>query len=228
MRGVDSRAGWLRLVDAACRVFVLWALAGCASLQPVARADTASVIPGGAPTYSFAASQDKLPFEREVARAQLHYSPYSPRVWVEFYGGHSSGWLVGLGSFYPLDVRWQLKDGRQFILERIDVPRLMQEFSRSHRIELQHQRENRPRDSAGDYGPSFVIEVADRWLVLKWQITLNLTPVGQRFKPGGAAAHWALVREEHIIAALPGRLVEGLDFDVKREALAAGGGVNAR
>ncbi|MFD0667968.1 hypothetical protein ACT80S_09625 [Ramlibacter sp. MAHUQ-53] len=212
MRGVDSARRLVRYGRWGSSVLLLLWLVGCAS--PGGQAG-ASAIPGGHPVYNFGVAQDRVMFERQVARAQVNYSPHSQRAWGDFSGGEGSGFIVGLTGFYPLDVRWKLKDGRQFIAERVDVGRLVREFAETRQILLQHQRERRTFGPTGDHPPLFAIAVADGWLVLKWQIVFNLRPVAERLKPPGTVGPAVYVREEHIVATVPGTPAQDIDFDSK-------------
>lgn len=120
-----------------------------------------------------------------------------------------------LQMYYPLSVRWELKDGRQFIAENIDVRAAMQTYFKTHDIQLQWQREKRASKSFGDYVPAFVHEVKDDGVVLKWLVTLNLTPVAQRFSATGAANKWHFKDEEYIVTTIQGTPTSGIDFDKK-------------
>ena len=91
--------------------------------------------------------------------------------------------VIGLYAYVPLGVRWKLKDGREFILEGIDIRTLMRDYFKSHDIKMPWQNENRPYDNVGDYGPLLTHEVDGDSVRIKWSITTNHTPVDKRLSP---------------------------------------------
>jgi len=190
-------------------------LAACASTGPIRQ--SSAPLPGDAQYYSYGVSQSKENFAN-VARAQSDYTLYvDQRTWTDDKPGRAPATMNMLQIYYPLHVRWELKDGRQFILENIDVAAIMREYFKTHRLELQHQREGRPRDSVGDYGPSFVHEIRDDTVILKWLLTTNHTPVNERLKANGAATRWRLTEEEYPVIELKGRPTRGIDFEKRWE-----------
>lgn len=190
-------------------------LAACASTGPMRQ--SSAPLPGDAQYYSYGVSQSKENFAN-VARAQSDYTLYADRrTWGDDKPGRAPSMMNMLQIYYPLHVRWELKDGRQFILEDIDVAAIMREYFKTHHVELQHQREGRSRDSVGDYGPSFVHEVRDDMVILKWLITTNHTPINERLKPTGKANRWTLTEEEHTVIELKGQPTTGIDFEKRWE-----------
>lgn len=190
-------------------------LAACASQGSIAQ--QRAPLPGDAQFYSYGVSQRKENFAN-VARAQSEYALYATeRHWVDISARRSPAEFNMLQIYYPLHVRWELKDGRQFILENIDVAAIMREYFKTHRLELQHQKEGRQRDSVGDYGPAFVHEILDDVVILKWLITTNQTPVNQRLQANGAANKWRLTEEEFPVIELKGKPTMGIDFEKKWE-----------
>lgn len=186
-------------------------LAACAGSSS-ARQPSAP-LPGDAQYYSYGVSQSKENFAN-ITRAQSHIGLYTKeKYWNNIRPMRAPASINMLQIYYPLSVRWELKDGKQFILENIDVDAIMREYFRTHRLELQHQREGRVRDSVGDYGPAFVHEVRDDVLILKWLITTNHTPVPERLKPTGAANKWRLTDEEHPVIELKGNPTSEIDFE---------------
>ncbi len=122
-------------------------------------------------------------------------------------------------AYYPLHVRWKLKDGREFILENIDTAALMREYFKTHKLQLQWQREGRPQAKVGEGSPLLAHEVKDDTVILKWVITINRTPVNERLTPTGAANYWDTYDEEHVVAVLKGIPTSGIDFRKTRELL---------
>jgi hypothetical protein len=170
--------------------------------------------PGGSPTYSFGVAQSPENFAN-VRYAEVAEGLYpGERYWGRFGPGVAPGTQAALTRYFPFSVRWELKDGRQFLLENIDVRAIMREYFRDPRnhLVLPWQREGRPRAAVGDMDPALVYEVKDDVLRLKWLLTINRTPVGQRLLPTGEAAPWDLVYEEHLVKEIPGVPVQGIDF----------------
>jgi hypothetical protein len=174
---------------------------------------TTDYFPGGSQFYSFGTSQSQENFAN-VDRAQLHFGLYAKeRGWEPLVVGHGSGRFNALQAYAPIDMRWRLKDGREFILENIDARALNQEYFKTHQILLQHQREHRPYHGAGDYDPALVVEVKDDTFILKWLLIINKTPVNERFQANGAANRWVREYEEHTIATLKGNPTSNINFD---------------
>jgi hypothetical protein len=193
-------------------------LAGCAIGPGGSPAPGRDYFPGGAPSYNWGVGQSKANFAN-VERAQDEYSPYTTqRVWKDATaGGRASGTMLGLTAYYPLHVRWKLKDGREFMLENIDIRAIMREYFKTHDIQLQWQREGRARDGVGDLGPLLAHEVKDDTVLIKWVITTNHTPVNQRLTATGAATRWVFTDEEHLVTVIKGVPTSGIDFDKKWE-----------
>jgi hypothetical protein len=174
---------------------------------------------GGSPYYSFGVAQSKENFAN-VRRAQSALGMYADdRLWADSGPGIAPARVSMVQYYFPFSMRWELKDGRQFLLENIDVRSIMQEYFKDPRNErlLQWQREGRPRDPNGDFYPSVVYEVKDDVLRLKWLLTINRTPVDQRILTSGAATPWDLAREEYLVTEIKGRWVQGIDFNQQWE-----------
>jgi hypothetical protein len=189
----------------------LW-LAACA--QMTAPNTGRDYLPGGAAFYSAGSAQNKGYFMKHVKRVQSDYSLYSgQRHWGDDGPNPAPAHLNRLQIYYPLHVRWELKDGRQFIAENINVRAIMQDYFKTHAIQLQWQREGRQRDSVGDFDPSLVFEVREDEVILKWLITINHTPVNERLTSTGAAAQWKFSKEQHVVGSVKGTRTQGIDFD---------------
>jgi len=188
------------------------ALAACTSTGSAANGQR-DYFPGGAPSYDWGMSQRQEDFVN-VERAQAYYGLFkSQRAWENVsVGRRASATILGLGSYYRLDVRWKLKDGREFLLENIDVAAIMREYFKTHDLQSQWQREKRPRARVGDAGPMLTYDVEDDTVRLKWVITTNHTPVDQRLTPQGAATPWVTTDEEHIVTTIKGVPTQGIDF----------------
>lgn len=192
-------------------VLLLAALSACVS-NPSMSAGV-DYFPGGSQFYSYGVVQSKENFAN-VERAQSNYGMYSKqRSWLDIHAERAPGSINMLQAYYPLHVRWKLKDGREFILEKIDIRAIMREYFKTHDIRLQWQREGRPRSKSGDYDPSLVHEVKDDTVIIKWLITTNHTPVNERFTSTGAANRWKLSEEEFIVTTLKGNPTSGIDFE---------------
>lgn len=192
-------------------LLIALALVACASNPSSSRG--AAYFPGGSQFYSYGTSQSKENFEN-IVRAQSAYALYSKEVyWQDIKPVRAPAHINMLQAYFPLSVRWQLKDGRQFIAQNIDVRAIMGEYFKNTDIKLPWQREGRARAKSGDYDPSFVHELKGDSLILKWLITTNHTPVNERFTSTGAATRWALSEDEYIVTTIKGTLTNGIDFD---------------
>lgn len=176
------------------------------------------VFPGNYWNYSMGPFQRKENFEN-VERAQWNSSPRNtPRNWGDINPSRSAiGNLGNLQSYFMFDVRWKLKDGREFILENIDVRGISNDYLRKNPIQLQWQRENRPEVKVGEGYPILSHEVKNDAVLLKWVIRINRTPVNQRLTATGAATKWDIYDEEYLMAVIPGKPTLGLDFNTKYE-----------
>ena len=127
-----------------------------------------------------------------------------------------SGNLGNLRSYLKFDMRWKLKDGREFILENIDVRSYSMAYLNKNPLQLQWQRENRQRSKfGGDFDPLLTYEVKDDAVLLKWVVRINYTPVNARFTQAGAATRWDVQYEEYIFATILGKPTSGIDFNKK-------------
>lgn len=186
------------------------AVSGCASTATTS-AQSANPLPGDAQFYGFGISQSKEDFAN-VEIAQYHLGLYkTQRSWIRITTGRGAN-NIGLRAYYPVDVRWKLKDGREFILEGIDTAAIMREYFKANQLLLIHQREKRPRHPVGDYDPALQFGVKDDTVVIKWLLILNHTPPKQRLQPSGAVNPWNTEHEEHFVAALKGKPTSGIDF----------------
>ncbi|MFO1244467.1 MAG: hypothetical protein U1E71_04700 [Ramlibacter sp.] len=175
-------------------------------------------IPGGYWMYAFGVGQTYENFEN-VERAQYYYGIWSnERSWVGMGPSRRAfGNKLALRAYYPLHVRWKLKDGREFISENIDVAAIMREYFRTHSLQLQWQREGRQKPAVGEGSPTLTHEVKNDTVILKWVITINRTPVNQRLTSTGAATAWDTYDEEHVVTTIQGMPTQGIDFSKTRE-----------
>jgi hypothetical protein len=193
-------------------------LSGCAS-DGVTRAMNgppprgASILPGDSPWFSFGPYQKPENFVN-VERAQANLDARNADfVWAELVASNYAHPRFNiLGSYFPFDARWRLKDGREFILENIDVRTIANDFLQKSPIQLPWQRERRPRHSLGDYDPLLTYQVKDDTVLLIWVISTNKTPVDQRRAPSGAVTKWEIAKEEIFMAAIRGNPTVGIDF----------------
>ena len=190
-------------------------IAGDSSLPALSASSGPDYFPGGDRWYSWGPAQSKENFAN-VERAQWATGMYTKqRSWGSISVSRSQVTpnLNVLPAYYPLHVRWKLKDGREFILENIDIRAIMREYFKTHDLKQQWQRENRPRAKVGDGGAILGHEVKDDTVIIKWYIQINRTPVDQRLTATGAATKWDFVKEEHFVASIPGKPTSGIDFD---------------
>ena len=179
----------------------------------VLQAQGRDYFPGGHPSYRFGISQGKETFAN-IEHAQWNYSLNNQqRSWtnIEVTEVRATAQIIGLYAYYPLHVRWKLKDGREFILEGADLRPMMSEYFKSHDIKLQWQREGRPK-ADGDYLPLLAIEIKGDAVAVKWMVTINDTPYNQRFTATGVTLPWKFRHEEYLVTTLIGSETSGLDF----------------
>ncbi len=170
--------------------------------------------PGGAQFYGYTVAQGRENFAN-VRRAQSEYSLYpNHRTWIDHRPGKGGGMFM-LSSYYLLHVRWELKDGRQFIAEKIDVRAIMGEYFKNNNIQLPWQKEGRPMATSGDSYPNLAFEIKDEYIILKWNIETNHTPVDQRFTASGAATPWYSTDEDYVVAVIKGTPTNAIDFDLR-------------
>jgi hypothetical protein len=199
-------------------LLALW-LSACASVGGRAGGQTQGrdYFPGGVQFYSYGVSQSKENFAN-VERAQSDYTLFpTRRTWGDDKPGRPFANVLGLQTYYRLHVRWKLKDGREFILEDIDMRPIMHEYFKTNDIQMPWQKEGRPMDRKGDYEASLVHEVKDDTVIIKWWVITNHTPVAERFTPSGAATHWKRTDEEFIVTTIKGVPTSGIDFEKKWE-----------
>lgn len=174
-------------------------------------------LPGGVEYYSVGSSLNKDYFTKYVTRVQYAYSLYADHRWWQDSRPPSNPSAINmLQSYAPLHVRWELKDGRQFVAENIDVRAVMFEYFKRGDLKLQWQREGR-NWAIGDLDPSLVYDVREDEVILKWLIRMNKTPYDQRILPSGAATRWIFEYEEHVAGAVKGTPTQGIDFENRRE-----------
>ena len=173
----------------------------------------ADYFPGGSPDYAFGQGQSFENFEN-VVRAQSYLGLFTKyRSWIDIKPNKTHGAnIIGLRGYLPIDVRWKLKDGREFILEQIDLRTIMREYFKTHDIQLQHQEENRAR-AQGDFSPDLLHEVKDDTVVIKWQVTTNLTPLAVRNAPATKARGYGYKEKEYFVTAIKGKPTSGIDFE---------------
>lgn len=212
LRLFDISSPGARLCVTALLICTVW-LAGCA-VQPPAVASGMARLPGGAAEFDWGMSQRKENFEN-IERAQSSYGLYrTQRAWENVSPGRrAAATIIGLRVYSPLSVRWRLKDGREYLLEDIDIAAIMRDYFKTHDIQLPWQREKRPKARVGDANPMLAYEVKDDTVRLKWVITTNHTPVDQRLTPQGAANRWETSDEEYLVAVIQGKPTAGIDFD---------------
>lgn len=195
-------------------LLALW-LSACASVGGGVSGQTQGrdYFPGGVQFYSYGVSQSKENFAN-VERAQSYYGLYTKqRTWADIKPARAPGSINMLQMYYPLDVRWKLKDGREFMLEKIDIRAIMREYFKTHDIQMPWQKEHRSKADVGDLYPSLVHEVKDDTVIIKWMVRTNHTPVSERFTPTGAATRWKFTDEEFIVTTIKGVPTSGIDFD---------------
>ncbi|MEZ5701896.1 MAG: hypothetical protein R3E42_07935 [Burkholderiaceae bacterium] len=178
-------------------ILVVFALSACGTTGGNGERD---YFPGNSPYYSFGVAQSKENFVN-VSRAQVAKGLYlNQRTWGRFGPGMARNSNHAARLFPLLSALGTQEDGRQYILENIDVRSIMKEYfkDKGNDITLPWQREGRQRDR-WEYDPALVYEVKDDAVRLKWLITDIKTPPSQRFLPSGATTKWDLDRREYLV-----------------------------
>ena len=204
LRGLRTRLAllWLAMVLTAC--------SGTGALRE------RDFFLGNSPYYSFGTAQSKENFAN-VKRAESAVGIYSDqRSWGWFDAGIAPGNISMIQYYFPFSVRWELKNGRQFILENIDTRSIMKEYfkDKSNDIALPWQREGRVK-SEWDFYPSLVYEVKDDVVRLKWLLTILKTPPENRIVRKGLL--WDFEYEQHLVTEIKGNPVKDIDFNEKWE-----------
>jgi hypothetical protein len=164
-------------------------------------------IPGG--RYSWGIDQRADDFaDVEVAQSGLLLQGGS-RTWRSIVPTKfEAAEVLSLERYYPMRARWKLKDGREFMLDSVDIEVIVREYFSTHPpIRVQWERENRAYE-LGDAPPQLVHDVKGDSLRLRWVLRINRTPVEQR-----RANPWTIEREVYPIAVIKGRQTTGLDFN---------------
>lgn len=186
------------------------ALQACSSVGSL-QSSAAPPIPGG--VFDWGSAQRAENFANvEIAQSRLNIYEAYPGPWIAIRATNFAfASVMGLRTYYPMQARWKLKDGREFILENIDQNALVRAYLEAHSIKMPWEREGR----AFTVGDSFIAlthEIKDDTLRLKWIVTINLTPVSKRLRADKAANPWQLEEEEHVIAVIKGVQTHGIDF----------------
>ena len=194
-------------------ILVLYLL-GCASGANTPAVQGRDIFPSGTTMYSWGWSQKAEDFANvEHAQSGLRLDRDARRMWTRIPVEKSAFPSIGaLGGYYPMYVRWKLKDGREFILEDIDLRSIMREYFKTNELILPWQRERRPRVLLSDPDPILAHEVKDDTVRIKWVVRINTTPVNQRIGPGGAANPWKFSQEEHLVTTIKGVPTSRIDF----------------
>jgi hypothetical protein len=197
-----------------------WLLAGCASTDVPRTARGLHYLPGNAQFYSLGTGQSVENFAN-ISKAQWSYGLYrTDRHWTHITpGGRAGATDIVIRAYYPMNFRWKLKDGREYMLESVNVAAIMQDYFKTHDIQLQWQKEGRPEHPIGDFDPMLAVEFKDDEARLKWVITTNLTPVDKRILPSKAATKWEFSDEEFLVIAIKGQPTSGINFDKRFETL---------
>ncbi len=201
---------WLRWLGF---IVLAAALQACASKGLSTASDRVS-IPGGA--YSWGVGQKAEDFvDVEVAQLKLIMYPTNRRYWERITPTSIAVPVYsGLQKYYPLQARWRLKDGREFILESVDTAALVRNYFETHAlIKTEWERENRAF-GVGDSLPMLAHYIKGETLRLKWVFDINRTPVRERLTPSGAATRWQFETEEYPVATVKGVPTSGIDFSI--------------
>jgi len=119
----------------------IWLLAACASTDTPRNARGLHYLPGNAKSYSLGIGQSDENFA-QILDAQWTYGRYSTtRFWNGISPGrNASATDLGYQVYYPMSFRWKLKDGREYMLENVNVAAIMQDYFKTHDIRLPWQK----------------------------------------------------------------------------------------
>jgi hypothetical protein len=206
---------WRNLLRGLVAACLTLALVSCASQGQRVSSPGTDYLPGGAQFYSYGFVSDKAYFIENVERAQEYLGLFTAeRNWGSVSQNSAPNMIGALQSYYPLSVRWKLKDGREFLIDQLDLRPALREYFKTQDIQLQWQRERRPFYPIGDTYPSLVFQIKDDSIILKWVMRINHTPVKDR-----ATTLWNIEREEHYITTIKASPAKNIDFDNTREIL---------
>ena len=203
----------VRLMVAVC----VLALSGCASHPldfPMQNLTRDNPLPGDAVVYDWGLCQTATS-AATIARAQKGYMWSGTRdVWHSVEpNSRPVATDIGLQRFYPLSVRWQLKDGRQFLLDKADLRPVMKTYFSQHSIVMPWQRENRRAKSKPmDSNPMLCVEVKDDGVLIKWVVVLShLQEKSDPRSPG--VPDYKFSYEHYPVTTLKGQPTAGIDFE---------------
>ena len=203
--------------------FLVWGLLGAALLLLGACASGGQIrerdyFPGNSPYYNFGIAQSKENFANVKQAQAADGPPTKERTWSNFGATIAPGTVIGLQQYLPFSMRWELKDGRQFIVDDINVSAIMKDYfkDKNNDITLPWQREGRRR-TVDDYDPALVFEVRDDVARIKWLITDIRTPIDKRYSSTGARLLWDLERKEYLVVEIKGKPTQSINFNIKRE-----------
>ncbi len=182
------------------------------SLGNVVRGIDRVPIPGG--SYSWGVDQKAEDFiDVEIAQSNLNMYTTNRRYWHRIVPTKLATASAGtLRAYYPMQVRWRLKDGREFVLDSVDTEALVREYFKTHpMLRPQWEREGR-RFTVGDAEPMLAYYIKGDAVYLKWLIEINRIPTKERLAPDGAARPWQFDIETYPIATIKGVAASGIDF----------------
>jgi hypothetical protein len=214
MRPSAGPARWLL----ACLFLSGWLLGACSisgSETGAPSQHARAPLPGGS-TYSWGWSQ-RPTNSANIDQAQsgnLIY-PSTGRLWYPIPISKSVESTMGnLSWYFPMHARWSLKDGREFIIERVDIDQIMRQYFQANTVQTQWQQEGRPRAKVGDFDPVLAHEIRDDSLLLKWVIVFNRTPANLRV---GTGIPWKFEEVEYFVVAIKGVPTAGIDFGKRND-----------
>lgn len=195
-------------------------LAACASTATNNRQNFvnggADYFPGGTDFYCYGYSNEKEYFLTHIEQAQSYYGLFAaPRTWTPV-GVGTGCTIIALQSYAPLSVRWKLKDGREFIIDALDLRPYLREYFKNNDITMPWIREGRTKDKLGDAEAALAFQIKEDGIYLIWYLRVTETPVEERFKrdaenPKGKL--WKMRTEFYPIATIKATQTSGIDFN---------------
>ncbi len=174
---------------------------------------------GGADSYCFSHyTKDKEQFDSTIEKAEASFeTSLTDRHWIPIRSSknHSCG-TSGMRYYYQISARWKLKDGREFMIDRLNVRPLMREFFKTQDAPMQWVVGGRAK-GIGDGEPGVLLDVQGDSIVLYWVNHLNDQPFAERLIPDAQypkGRYIAKLRKEYYTAAtVKGTPTSGIDFN---------------
>lgn len=120
-------------------------------------------VPGGWSQYGFFVGQDWEYFNTHVRQAQFTFEfKEFPRFWMDFREGLLGSPRATIKGFFPMSFRWEMRDGRKFIADFVDIQRSSNESAQRINVPVQFMREQ-PRENHSKFFPNWQLRCGMTW-----------------------------------------------------------------